>query len=884
MIELKNVTKRYNDLVVLDNITLSLKSGLIGLCGKSGTGKSTLLNIISLLDEEYEGEVYYNSINLKNIKNKEKFRYQNFSYVFQTPILFNLLTVFDNICFSLSRNYENEKKVKKMLSLVNLKVSLDQIVNTLSGGEKQRLSLARALFNEQPVLICDELTSPLDHSSKEEIMALLKKISKDKLVICVSHEEEILTKYADSIYSIEDKKIKLIKQKQTNKECKIKKINNFLNFKVMFSFVKSNLKAKKIRSMISYLAVSLGLTCLGITFLITSNVSKSIETSLLSSINQNQKIIKLKQEETFKEKYACEESVLLDIKNEFSEIKNIRTYYLSNFENMFLDNYFTLQLDTYSVPFSELSLNSINDYKLLNGEEVVYPKITKPITDEEMILSLREKDLKRICQNLNINNSLSSLTHYLENRPLNFILHVNNPNWSYQDQVYLDVNHFIMGDNLSIYQLNNKWNEYIFEERMFLKTSFDLIGGDNLPWTLKKIYCFETENGLNLINKLYEKYDSLYFEFIDKNKIYVTKQNSDHLSFSYLNENLKNYFLANNNIYFTYDKLLVSSFANLTFLLKNENEVISLIDELTFSENNINYLTFDGDFVYGGISKLLSENNIFFDIYENIDILYGRKSISYQEIVISNKIAQTLFNKPLEEIINQTIYFLTIKDTFLNKQMYQNYFVYCPLKIVGITNQEDKFFLYGDKMWLSNFYVDNFSYNYESVLPTYCLVNNFNNQLIDDYLILNPNQDIINDLYLLLDYIQKGLIILSSMAIISSILMNIITIYLFILENRKQMGLLLTLGIDKTSIIKLYLLFSFFIGFKALMYSIISLFISSLLIEYQLFKTLKYFSFLSFFKMIFAIGLTSFMLAIIIGLISSFNVIKNNSLKILKEK
>ena len=82
MIELKNVTKRYNDLVVLDNITLSLKSGLIGLCGKSGTGKSTLLNIISLLDEEYEGEVYYNSINLKNIKNKEKFRYQNYSYVF----------------------------------------------------------------------------------------------------------------------------------------------------------------------------------------------------------------------------------------------------------------------------------------------------------------------------------------------------------------------------------------------------------------------------------------------------------------------------------------------------------------------------------------------------------------------------------------------------------------------------------------------------------------------------------------------------------------------------------------------------------------------------------------------------------------------------------
>ena len=117
MIELKNVTKRYNDLVVLDNITLSLKSGLIGLCGKSGTGKSTLLNIISLLDEEYEGEVYYNSINLKNIKNKEKFRYQNYSYVFQTPILFNLLTVFE-ACFLSSTLFKILFSLTIILSLV----------------------------------------------------------------------------------------------------------------------------------------------------------------------------------------------------------------------------------------------------------------------------------------------------------------------------------------------------------------------------------------------------------------------------------------------------------------------------------------------------------------------------------------------------------------------------------------------------------------------------------------------------------------------------------------------------------------------------------------------------------------------------------------------
>ena len=167
-----------------------------------------------------------------------------------------------------------------------------------------------------------------------------------------------------------------------------------------------------------------------------------------------------------------------------------------------------------------------------------------------------------------------------------------------------------------------------------------------------------SKNGQMVVNGL--KYENMFerptFEkFIDKENYLseeeITSEKSTiefnfigedaKMIFSYLNENLKNYFLANNNIYFTYDKLLVSSFANLTFLLKNENEVISLIDELTFSENNINYLTFDGDFVYGGISKLLSENNIFFDIYENIDILYaGARGLSAMHYVFLLRVRQ----------------------------------------------------------------------------------------------------------------------------------------------------------------------------------------------------------------------------------------------------
>ena len=124
MIELKNVNKKY-DKLILNNLNISFESGLIGILGRSGCGKSTLLNLISLLDNNYEGDIYFNNINYKDIHDKEKFRYENFGFVFQNYQLFNLLNVKDNILMFSKENINTnnitiviDKKIIKIFIII----------------------------------------------------------------------------------------------------------------------------------------------------------------------------------------------------------------------------------------------------------------------------------------------------------------------------------------------------------------------------------------------------------------------------------------------------------------------------------------------------------------------------------------------------------------------------------------------------------------------------------------------------------------------------------------------------------------------------------------------------------------------------------------------
>lgn len=217
LIKLVNVSKRYmtsnnRSFLALRNINLSLpSSGFISILGKSGCGKSTLLNIIGLLDDVSSGQYYFNARDVSKLSNLEKEEYLNkkIGIVFQHYQLIEDKDVMFNITLPMlisgARESEAEIDAKTLLEGIKLDEELyHKKTSNLSGGEKQRVAILRALINGPQILLCDEPTGALDSTNSKKIMEILKKVSKKKLVLMVSHDEDLVKEYSDRIITLKD--------------------------------------------------------------------------------------------------------------------------------------------------------------------------------------------------------------------------------------------------------------------------------------------------------------------------------------------------------------------------------------------------------------------------------------------------------------------------------------------------------------------------------------------------------------------------------------------------------------------------------------------------------------------------------------------------------
>ena len=228
MIKLKNVSKFYYSKGIIASgftkVNLEFNIGeFVAITGESGSGKSTLLNVISGLDTYEEGEMYINGKETSHYSEQdfENYRRQYISNIFQNFNLVNSYTVYQNIELVLLLNGKKKKEIKKEILDLIKKVGLYKFRNTkvskLSGGQKQRVAIARALAKSTPIIIADEPTGNLDKKSAEGIIKLLSEISKDKLVIIVTHNYEQVEPYVTRKIKmhdgrvLEDKKITEVK-------------------------------------------------------------------------------------------------------------------------------------------------------------------------------------------------------------------------------------------------------------------------------------------------------------------------------------------------------------------------------------------------------------------------------------------------------------------------------------------------------------------------------------------------------------------------------------------------------------------------------------------------------------------------------------------------
>ena len=244
MIKLKNVSKYYYGKGVVTSgftkVNIELKMGeFVVITGESGSGKSTLLNVISGVDSYEDGEMYINGEETSHYieEDYENYRRKYIGNIFQNFNLVNSYTVYQNIELSVILNGESKRKVKekvnKLIDIVGLTKWKNSKVSKLSGGQKQRVAIARALAKDTPIIIADEPTANLDSKSALSIMSLLNKISKDKLVVIVTHNYEQVEKYATRKIRMSDGKVledkKLIKTETptTIKLANYKAITNY---------------------------------------------------------------------------------------------------------------------------------------------------------------------------------------------------------------------------------------------------------------------------------------------------------------------------------------------------------------------------------------------------------------------------------------------------------------------------------------------------------------------------------------------------------------------------------------------------------------------------------------------------------------------------------
>ena len=312
MLRLKNVSKFYYNKGIIasgfSKINIKFELGeFVVITGESGSGKSTLLNVISGLDSYEEGEMYINGLETSHYRecDFEEYRKKYVSNIFQSFNLVNSYTVYQNVELVLLLNGYKKKDIKdKVLSLID-KVGLSRYkktkVSKLSGGQKQRVAIARALAKETPIIVCDEPTGNLDSKSAREILNLLKEVSKDKLVIMVTHDYSSVENLATRVVQMHDGKIlsdKKVKQVEDNtNKIKIKDYKGIGIFNVIRLGIRNtfNIIPKFVLMVLIFLFVSASLlTVYGVMEKLSYEISKEGENYYLSDTTDTRIIINKK--------------------------------------------------------------------------------------------------------------------------------------------------------------------------------------------------------------------------------------------------------------------------------------------------------------------------------------------------------------------------------------------------------------------------------------------------------------------------------------------------------------------------------------------------------------------------------------------------------------
>ncbi len=364
---LENISKVFKthngDFFALKNINLIFNSvGLVSIVGKSGSGKTTLLNILLGIEKPTSGKLFFcgKKINKMSDRAFSKYHLSGVSMIFQHYNVFPELTARENIALPLL--IKGKRKVKalgeadKYLEKFSLSYLANQKVKTLSGGEKQRIAILRAIITKPKAILCDEPTGALDSSNSKKIMEILKELSKTILVINVSHDQKIVNEYSDRIITLKDGMICNDEAINVCSDCLIEKQKASYSSNWSILFTKVNFKLNIRKNIFSILSCSIGFASIFLSFGFYSGSQISQENAL----RNNLAVLHA----------SASEKTYFEIDNSpLSYEKSIRPssasldMYLSDFENTICEPNLTYLFPAY--PFGKYNEQTIENFQMV---------------------------------------------------------------------------------------------------------------------------------------------------------------------------------------------------------------------------------------------------------------------------------------------------------------------------------------------------------------------------------------------------------------------------------------------------------------------------------------------------------------------------------------
>lgn len=365
LVRFNNVSFKYEEnKYVLNNVSFSFgEKGIIAILGKSGSGKSTLLSLLNGSLLPTKGEIIQD----------EKAR---ISTSFQSSLLLNYLNVYENVALPLYLNGEREEdveeKVNFALEQVEMKEKAKRDVKNLSGGEKMRVSLARALVNSSNIIILDEPTGALDEEKTKEIYSIIKKLSKRILIILVTHDEIGANEIADTLYELKEGKLNLVFKKDINDDNKIiisKQDNNCISYKKGILLNWKYLINHKIRVIVCLIFSSLSFSFQYIGMNIYFNIDRTLN-SLLGNFYSSSTGYLSRVEQLETSKNLKLEKVSLPSKKDLEEL-NIKS--VKNSLDFFIPQYQEISLNNLSMECRFIPVIEEDKSKLKNGGGILTP-------------------------------------------------------------------------------------------------------------------------------------------------------------------------------------------------------------------------------------------------------------------------------------------------------------------------------------------------------------------------------------------------------------------------------------------------------------------------------------------------------------------------------